>query len=278
MAREHNIMLIRKHNGGQSSARNMGVQNSTSSLIAFLDQDDGWYPRHLEMLARPFQKNHHGLPLAWVYSNLDVVDEQGRMVWRNYATEIYVEHPKRHLTRCLSEDMHILPSATMIRRDAFESVGGFDERLSGYEDDDLFLRLFCDRWNNIFLPESLSFWRRNPSSAAHSPRMATSRMIYAHKLLNNFPDNPTFGWFFGRDYIAPRFFFKTLLPIFTEAVQRGDREVIRRIYADMQEFTPFLGRRARLVMRMLAPMTYSPAGLRMALRGRRILRRIGYRK
>ena len=34
------IKLLFKENGGQGSARNFGVQNSTSSLIAFLDQDD----------------------------------------------------------------------------------------------------------------------------------------------------------------------------------------------------------------------------------------------
>jgi hypothetical protein len=46
------ITLLRKSNGGQSSARNFGVKSSKSSLIAFLDQDDLWYPRHLEVLSR----------------------------------------------------------------------------------------------------------------------------------------------------------------------------------------------------------------------------------
>ena len=36
--------------------------------------------------------------------------------------------------------MHIFPTAAIVRRSAIEAAGGtFDERLSGYEDDDLFL-------------------------------------------------------------------------------------------------------------------------------------------
>ena len=51
------IKLLFKENGGQGSARNFGVQNSTSSLIAFLDQDDLWYPHHLRVLEKPFLEN-----------------------------------------------------------------------------------------------------------------------------------------------------------------------------------------------------------------------------
>ena len=43
----HPIRLISKPNGGQSSARNLGVEYADGDLIAFLDQDDVWYPNHL---------------------------------------------------------------------------------------------------------------------------------------------------------------------------------------------------------------------------------------
>src|SRR5271165_4876357 len=48
------VTLIRKPNGGQSSARNVGVAHATGDLIAFLDQDDLWYPHHLDGLSRGF--------------------------------------------------------------------------------------------------------------------------------------------------------------------------------------------------------------------------------
>ena len=49
MARQHNnISLLSKPNGGQSSARNLGAAHAQTPLIALLDQDDIWYPHHLE--------------------------------------------------------------------------------------------------------------------------------------------------------------------------------------------------------------------------------------
>ena len=36
----------------------------------------------------------------------------------------------------------MVPSAALVSKDAISKVGYFDERLSGYEDDDLFVRLF----------------------------------------------------------------------------------------------------------------------------------------
>jgi glycosyltransferase involved in cell wall biosynthesis len=50
LALERPIRLLQKENGRQSAARNFGVKHSASALIALLDQDDEWYPNHLEEL------------------------------------------------------------------------------------------------------------------------------------------------------------------------------------------------------------------------------------
>src|SRR5437016_4504964 len=49
------IRLLSKPNGGQSDARNFGVVHTTSDLIAFLDQDDVWYPTHIAELLLLFR-------------------------------------------------------------------------------------------------------------------------------------------------------------------------------------------------------------------------------
>jgi glycosyltransferase involved in cell wall biosynthesis len=183
------IKLWRKSNGGQSSARNFGVARSKSALIALLDQDDVWYPHHLETLVKPFRRER-AIPLGWVYSNLDEVDESGGMITRSLLNTMPAHHPKRTLIECLAMDMFILPSASLIAREAFEAVGGFDERLSGYEDDDLFLRLFRSGYDHVYIDQPLSKWRIYIGSTSYSPRMARSRMIYAEKLMATFPDNP----------------------------------------------------------------------------------------
>ncbi len=106
---QHNLVLLRKENGGQSSARNMGIRHSRGEVIALLDQDDIWYPDHLQELARPFAEDTFKL-LGWAYSNLDEITEDGKL--RNRAAIGYSSsHPKVNLIDCLAHDLFVLPSA-----------------------------------------------------------------------------------------------------------------------------------------------------------------------
>lgn len=204
LAKEFPIHLVSQANAGQSAARNAGVELAKGDLIAFLDQDDIWYRNHLEELSKPFLEER-SIELAWSYSDLDEIDENGCMVTRNTLVHHRQSHPKRDLNTCLSRDMFILPSASLVSRRAFRQVGGFDERLSGYEDDDLFLRLFRAGFDNVFLPQSLSKWRIYPTSSSYSVRMAASRVLYARMLIQRFPDDVERSRHFVQDLIAPRF-------------------------------------------------------------------------
>ena len=206
IAQSHPITLLRKPNGGQSSARNFGIAHARGTLIGLLDQDDAWYPNHLAELIQPFHEQRYP-ELGWVYSNLDEADVNGKMISRNFLRHAKdAKHPKRDLDDCLKTDMFVLPSATLMRKSAFDGVDGFDERLSGFEDDDLFLRMFQAGYDNIYLDKALTKWRIFGGSASFSPRMALSRMIYLRKLVAAFPDNPERDRFYTRDMIVPRFF------------------------------------------------------------------------
>jgi glycosyltransferase involved in cell wall biosynthesis/SAM-dependent methyltransferase len=229
MAEKHPITLLSKPNGGQSSARNMGVAHSSGELIALLDQDDIWYTTHLEHLIKPFlapeTATNSGAPLGWVYSDLDEVDTDGLMICHSFLSSLPTEHPKRNLFACLREDMFVLPSASLIARHAFDTVGGFDEQLSGYEDDDLFLRLFRAGYNNIFLQQPLSKWRIYPDSSSYSYRMRRSRSIFTRKLLNTYVDDPKRMRFIHRDLLLPRFYSHALVE-YRDAMLSGDADRI----------------------------------------------------
>ena len=175
----------------------MGIAASSCSHIALLDQDDVWYPHHIEVLKAPFLDDPE---TGLVYGNLDRVDEAGRILYRNFLDRLNSPQPKRTLWDCLSCDMYILPSASIFSKAEFNRVGGFDERLSGFEDDDLFLRMFVAGVKFIYIKDvSVAQWTLNPNSTSFSPRMAKSRMIYFKKLLESYPE-------FAQDPIAPRFF------------------------------------------------------------------------
>jgi glycosyltransferase involved in cell wall biosynthesis len=253
LARERPITLLRKPNGGQSSARNYGVAQSKSALIALLDQDDVWYPHHLEILAKPFRRRRSGIPLGYAYSDLDEIDESGGVIHRRFhrflpqITGEPTVHPKTSLADCLAHNMFILPSASLISHAAFEAAGGFDERLCGYEDDDLFLRLFRAGYDSAYINEPLSQWRIYPSSTSYSPPMAKSRMIYARKLLASFPDSRRQNRYWSRHCIAPRS-MRHCLANFAAALEHQDAELFRLALLYAGELLPHLSIRRRAVM------------------------------
>jgi glycosyltransferase involved in cell wall biosynthesis len=197
--------LLQQPNGGQSAARNRAAMAATGKYLAFLDHDDIWHPRHIEILVGILEGD---AGLGWAYSNIDEMDHDGRVVHLKLLRQLNpeVEHPKTSIYNMLKADMFIFPSAAVVRRDAFLAIGGFDDRLSGYEDDDLFLRMFRAGWGNSYTDDSLMRYRRHTASSAFSDRMWQSRDIYAAKLAAEFPDDPDLSRFFVRDVIAPRFF------------------------------------------------------------------------
>src|SRR5262249_27713973 len=149
------ISLIRQANRGQSAARNIGAAASKGEFLAFLDQDDLWHLDHLRLLVEPLERDQD---LGWAYSDLDQIDINGNLLSRSVICGAG-PHPKTRLVDLVARDMFIVPTSAMVRRSAFDSVGGFDERLSGYEDDDLFLRMFRKGFGNTFVEKSTGQWR-----------------------------------------------------------------------------------------------------------------------
>jgi len=252
LAARHSITLLRKQNGGQSSARNMAIRHSQCSYVAFLDQDDIWYDDHLEILTQPFLESQRN-NLAIVYGNLDLVDRQGRMIAHRYLDEIDATHPKTSLRQCLAQDLYIVPSAALVSKDAISRVGYFDERLSGYEDDDLFVRIFWAGYRNVYLDIAVSRWRHYGASSSFSARMAKSRMIYFKKLVDTFPDEPTLGLWWRHNILGPRF-MKIAFNEFIRASRVGDRAALDGAWSEMKEIAPVMNRRTRHRMRRFSPL------------------------
>jgi hypothetical protein len=101
--------------------------------------------------------------------------------------------------------MFVLPSASLIARNAYVSVGGFDEQFMGYEDDDLFLRLFRAGFTNYFTEKAVTVWCIHTESTSYGIRMARSRLAYFKKLVKLFPDDVVKERYFIRDLVIPRF-------------------------------------------------------------------------
>lgn len=133
-------------NGGVASARNWGVASSRASLIAFLDSDDVWLLEKLKVQVDYFGRNPHvsfcQTEELWVRG--------GRRV---NPAERHRKHSGWIFRECVPLCI-VSPSAVMIRRDAFDALGGFDESLRACEDYDLWLRAAL-RYEIHTLPDAL---------------------------------------------------------------------------------------------------------------------------
>lgn len=207
ICKKHQCLYEYKTNGGQGDARNYGVKMAVGDYICLLDQDDFFMPNHNEILVSAVDTSPS---FGFSYANLSQADLNGKIIRSTLlnsditGTQV---HPKKTIIDCLSQDMFILPSASIISKKAFLAVGGFDSRLTGYEDDDLFLRLFREGYDHHFIDKPVTVWCIHDGSTSYSIRMARSRLIYFSKLISIFSEknSQSPGNNFIRDIIIPRF-------------------------------------------------------------------------
>lgn len=145
-----------QRNGGVANARNTGIEKSRGAYIAFLDSDDWWYPRKLEVVARAIEEN----PSAGLfYSKFDVSDHTCRKLWTPHIRGV-----SGHAYKALLVKDFVATSTAVVRKDCFDQAGMFDTALSGCEDWDMWIRIA--RFFPIqFIPEILvAYERLSPDS------------------------------------------------------------------------------------------------------------------
>ena len=241
------VRVLRQPNAGQSAARNLAARQAEGEYLAFLDQDDQWHPQHLERLVAPLEEDS---AVGWTYCDFDEIDFDGNLVTRAFLRAQRVPNPKRTIYECVASDLMVLPSASVLRRAAFEQAGGFDEALSGYEDDDLFVRFFRLGWEHVFVDRALVRFRIHANGSSTSRRFIDSRLRYAEKLAAILPDDKRMLRYYIPDAIAPRFFL-TSLDDYVRACSARDWEGARLALQAVNHFARMRRQGVRLRWKLL---------------------------
>ncbi len=157
------VTYLQQDNAGVCAARNRGVAESCGELIAFLDADDLWEPAKLDKQLAKFREDPM---IGLVHCGVREFDSAtGETLKTNLdGEEGWVADD---LLLWEKPAVNVQGTVIMVKREAFDAVGGFDIRQKVGEDWD-----FCYRVARLFkvgfVAEPLVNYRRHSASAVHN--------------------------------------------------------------------------------------------------------------
>lgn len=141
------IYIKHDKNKNGATARNTGIKNSSGDYIAFLDDDDYFYPDKVEKqvkILKNLDEQYGG-----IISNFEIF-RNGKKI--NYP---YVVNSGNYLVETLSCTFQMGSGSNLfVRRNVLKELGGFDETFERHQDYEFLVRFFL-KYDLFALDEKL---------------------------------------------------------------------------------------------------------------------------
>jgi len=127
------VYIEHSNNRGLPAARNSGIKMAKGEFIAFLDDDDEWLPKKLEMQVALFQSlsDKYGV-VSCGWNLIHSVNQYTKPVFPNFRGDLSNRLALNHFSP---------PSMILVKKHFLEMVNGFDEEFKWRQDIELYYRL-----------------------------------------------------------------------------------------------------------------------------------------
>lgn len=158
------LRLINQTNQGVSAARNRGIAEASGEVIAFLDADDAWEPRFLEVISSLRKKYPQAGAYATAYR---VITPAGLEAQRTAAkiSGLFFEPGLIGNYFQVALDFPVWTSAVAVPQNVLQEIGGFQTCEVQEEDVDAWLRIAL-HYPLAWSPEKLAVYYQDAGNRA----------------------------------------------------------------------------------------------------------------
>lgn len=186
------IRLLRKENGGVATARNFGAKDAIAPSLVFLDQDDELLPHGIRALIQLLDRSPRA---SAAHGRHGVIDSKGDPIHNSEVEELNKTRPRFTTEGEENSDPDTptdftaqgyvnsiyTPGCMIIRKAAFDDIGGFDQALAPSDDWAMTLRL-CQKGPLPFLNEAVMNWRDHGQNISHDHQWMVQSTTKVYRL------------------------------------------------------------------------------------------------
>lgn len=227
--------VIRKENGGVSSARNAGILAAKGEYVAFLDGDDLWHPEYLETLHQLIED----YPDAALYG-IGCTTMNGDKIPENVAPST----ARGEVNNLWNNYPGYWTGSSSSRRMRLIEIGLFDTRMTHGEDIDMWWRLLLSG-KGVFDSRVLAYYRQDTENRAMNKLIPLEKHIpyFVDKYAEARANNVDFRRYFDREIIY------RLYPYMFDAHYRSEaKRIAKQMDYSSQKWT--------MKLRMVCPRMY----------------------
>ena len=223
-------LIEHEENKGIAAARNTGIKEAHGEFVAFLDQDDLWYPKKLEKQLAVFDQDTTG-EIGLVFTRREILEKGKRIHWRSDMRfpKPIEKASRREVLAAFMKKNFVPMMSVLVRRRCVEDVGLLTESIRSGADDFEFCARVAMKYRFAHVNEVLVTRREHGENYSDPSRFLADDLAVLEQIAEVEPS-------------LKRLIRKRHSDLIYKCARwwhlRGDRSKARKAYIDSIKLTP----------------------------------------